>query len=452
MSYVSQKQVLDALRPIIDPDLHQDIVSLGFVKNLVIQGDKVSFDIELTTPACPIKGRFQREAEKAVSALPGVTDVAVRMTSAKKRPPAEALQSSGALKQVGAIIAISSCKGGVGKSTIAAHMAVEIAQRGHRVGLLDADLYGPSVPTLFGIGPSEEVQVTPDKQLIPIERLGVKLMSFGFLLKDSPAVMRGPMVSQYLMQILHHTDWGGLDYLLVDMPPGTGDIQLTLTQSVPLDGAVIVTTRQALSLVDVARGILMFEKVKVPMLGLIENMSYVTCEHCDGKNAVFGESRSGSLQSRFGLETLAEIPIERQLNNVIRAYEPVSHFVQAANQVIRAVGKQALLQTETPEVRRDADGVTLIWPNGQETALDFKALRGLCSCALCIDEMTGEPLLDTTSISDDVAPEEITTLGHYAFSVRWSDGHASSIYAYERFRNLSPESGVQSPESVELKT
>jgi len=444
MSSVSQSQVLDAMRHIMDPDLHQDIVSLGFVKNLTIEEDRVSFDIELTTPACPVKDRFRRQAQEAVSALPGVAEVNVRMTAAKKQSPMEALQEGSTLKDVGTVIAISSCKGGVGKSTVAAHIALEIAQRGYRVGLLDADLYGPSIPTLFGIGPSENVEANSDKQLIPLERLGLKLMSFGFILKDSPAVMRGPMVSQYLMQILHHTAWGELDYLFIDMPPGTGDIQLTLTQSVPLDGAVIVTTRQALSLVDVARGILMFEKVKVPMLGLIENMSYVACEHCEGKNYVFGEGQSSSLQSRFGLENLAEIPIERQLNTAIHSYAPLSHFVDAADGVIRAVGKHGRLQSQVPDISRDLDAVTLTWPNGSRTTLGFKALRGSCSCALCIDEMTGEQRLDEGSIPENIAPEEITPLGHYAFSVRWSDGHASSIYAYDRFRNVSSKFKVQS--------
>ena len=441
MSHVSDKQVLDAMRHIVDPDLHQDIVSLGFIKNLTIAQGRVSFDIELTTPACPVKERFKRQALEAVSALSGVTDVDVRMTSVKKRSMMDELQAGSTLKRVGTVIAISSCKGGVGKSTMAAHIALEIAQRGYRVGLLDADLYGPSIPTLFGIGPSEGVQSNHEKQLVPLERLGLKLMSFGFILKDSPAVMRGPMVSQYLMQILHNTAWGDLDYLFIDMPPGTGDIQLTLTQSVPLDGAVIVTTRQALSLVDVSRGILMFEKVKVPMLGLIENMSYVTCEHCDGKNYVFGETRhNATLQERFGLETLAEIPIERQLNTTINTYTALPHFVAAADHVIRAIGKHARLQSQAPDISQGQDSVTLTWPDGQKMTLDFKTLRASCTCALCIDEMTGEPQLDEASIPEDIAPEDITPLGHYAFSVRWNDGHASSIYAHDRFRNVSPKS------------
>lgn len=440
MKTVTEQQVLDALKHIVDPDLQRDIVSLGFVKQLDIQQGEVSFTIELTTPACPVKARFQRQAEEAVSALPGVTQVRVQMGSQQRRSPMEAQQQDSALKEVGAVIAISSCKGGVGKSTIAAHVALEIAQRGYRVGLLDADLYGPSVPTLFGIGPSENVQANQRKQIIPLERLGLKLMSFGFLLKDSPAVMRGPMVSQYLMQILHHTAWGELDYLFVDMPPGTGDIQLTLTQSVPLDGAVIVTTRQALSLVDVARGILMFEKVKVPMLGLIENMSYVTCAHCEEKNYIFGEGAGTSLRDRFGLDTLAEIPVDPQLNGTIHHYPELPHFKEAADQVIRALGKQGRMQDRVPRIAVDRQAVTLTWPDGETTTLDFRTLRASCTCALCVDEMTGQQRLDEASIPADIAPEEVTPLGHYAFSVRWNDGHASSIYAYDRLKGQLTQS------------
>ncbi len=440
MKTVTEQQVLDSLRHIVDPDLQRDIVSLGFVKHLDIHQGEVTFTIELTTPACPVKDRFQRQAEEAVSALPGVTRVQVQMGSQQRRSPLEDQQQDSTLKEVGAVIAISSCKGGVGKSTIAAHVALEIAQRGYRVGLLDADLYGPSVPTLFGIGPSENVQANQRKQIIPLERLGLKLMSFGFLLKDSPAVMRGPMVSQYLMQILHHTAWGELDYLFIDMPPGTGDIQLTLTQSVPLDGAVIVTTRQALSLVDVARGILMFEKVKVPMLGLVENMSYIICAHCEEKNYIFGEGANSSLRDRFGLDTLAEIPVDPQLNGAILRYPGLPHFVEAADRVIRALGKQGRMQDQVPEIRVDRQAVTLTWPEGETTTIDFKTLRAGCTCALCVDEMTGQQRLDEASIAADIAPEEVTPLGHYAFSVRWNDGHASSIYAYDRLKGQLTQS------------
>lgn len=434
MSQITEQQVLDSLRHIIDPDLHKDIVSLGFIKNVQIQGGQVSFVIELTTPACPVKAEFQRQAEKAVRRIEGVTDVRVTMSSAPRRSPMEDLHANSPLQKVKTLIAVSSCKGGVGKSTLAAHIALELANRGFQVGLLDTDIFGPSVPTLFGIPVNEPLYTNPQKQLIPPSRLGLKLMSFGFLLKDGPAVLRGPIVSQYIMQLLHATDWGDLDYLFLDMPPGTGDIQLSITQSVRLDGALIVTTRQSLSLVDVTRGILMFEKVKVPILGIIENMSYVKCGSCSDRNDIFGESHVGSLKDRFGLDVLAEIPIEKQYNRMITAYRALPHFVEATNQVIRAVGRQSRMETTVPEITKDSHQVTLKWADGTTVSVDHRSLRASCACANCVDEITGEKRLDEGAISPDIAPEDITPLGHYAVSVRWSDGHTSSIYAYEMLK------------------
>ena len=434
MSQITEQHILDSLRHIIDPDLHKDIVSLGFVKNIRIEGQTVSFDIELTTPACPVKAEFKRAAETAVSALEGVSEVRVNMTSAKKRSPMETVQQNSTLATVKTIIAISSCKGGVGKSTVAANLALEIAQRGYQVGLLDADIYGPSLPTLFGIAPGEPMYQNQKGQLVPLQRLGLKLMSFGFLLEDGPAVLRGPMVSQYIMQILHNTDWGELDYLFIDLPPGTGDIQLSITQSVKLDGAVIVTTHQALSLADVTRGILMFEKVKVPMLGVVENMAYATCDHCNEKNYIFGDSKAGSLKERFGLDVLAEIPIQKEYNVTMTTYRPTPAFTQAADQVIRAVGKISLLESPLPEITHDQQKVVLTWSNGDTIQIEHKTLRASCTCALCVDELTGEKTLKESDIRADIQPLDILPLGHYAFSVRWSDGHSSSIYAYDMIK------------------
>ncbi|OGX25542.1 MAG: hypothetical protein A3D10_08480, partial [Omnitrophica WOR_2 bacterium RIFCSPHIGHO2_02_FULL_48_11] len=265
---INEQVVLKALSQIIDPDFNRDIVSLGFIKNMKLEGAKVSFDIALTTPACPVKSEFQRQAEQFVGAVPGIKEVKVNMTSQPFQRPATAQDVPDTLTQVRSIIAVSSCKGGVGKSTVAAYLAQELARRGFKVGLVDVDIHGPSIPTIFNLSKAE-VYVNEKKQFLPIVKNNLKIMSFGFLLGDAPAVMRGPIVSRYVQQILHGTAWGELDYLFIDMPPGTGDVQLTITQTVRLNGAVIVTTRQTLSLVDVARGILMFEKVEVPILGVI---------------------------------------------------------------------------------------------------------------------------------------------------------------------------------------
>src|SRR5277367_702590 len=249
------------------------------------------------------------------------------------------------LSKVKHVIAISSCKGGVGKSTIASALAWEMAKRGFKTGLLDADIYGPSLPSLFQLRDAK-VQSNEFKMLTPIEYKGLKLMSFGFLLGDAPAVMRGPIVTRYIQQLLFQTDWGELDYLILDMPPGTGDIQLTITQSIKLTGAVIVTTHHSLSLVDTARGILMFEKVKVPILGVIENMAYFTAPDTGKKYYIFGEQKAGALSLRFGVKTLTEIPILGELSGDMRAYQANGYIQKAADELLQAVGKIQSAQSD----------------------------------------------------------------------------------------------------------
>src|ERR1039457_415893 len=239
------------------------------------------------------------------------------------------------MKQVKHIVAVSSCKGGVGKSTIACALAWELSRMGHKTGLLDADIYGPSLPSLFQL---QDAQVVTNefKMIAPIDFKGLKVLSFGFLLGDAPAVMRGPIVTRYIQQLLFQTDWGELDFLILDMPPGTGDVQLTITQSIKLTGAVIVTTHHTLSLVDTARGILMFEKVNVPILGVIENMAYFVSPDSPKKYYIFGEQKAGALSKRFGVKTLVEIPILEQLSGDMRTYQSNPYIQKAADELIQA--------------------------------------------------------------------------------------------------------------------
>ncbi len=433
---LTEQDILKPLSQIIDPDLNRDIVSLGFIKNLVIKGGDVSFDIELTTPACPVKSEFQKQAEKLVGQMAGVKNVAVNMTAPERarQAPTELLDST--LKDVKSIIAVSSCKGGVGKSTIAAGLALTLAQRGFKVGLVDADLYGPSVPSLFKI-PQSKVFADEKNHIIPLQFGPLKVMSFGYLLGDSPAVMRGPIVSRYIQQLLHSTAWGNLDYLFIDMPPGTGDIQLTITQTVRLSGAVIVTTRQTLSLVDVSRGILMFEKVAVPMLGIIENMSYFVCDHCSKKHYIFGGSQSTDLESRFGLPTLAEIPILQSLTGTLDAQQTNPVMNHAVDQVIRALGRQQLISQDIPSVKFDKNQLNLEWRDGRKVSLAHRPIRLSCQCALCVNELTGERLLKEGNIPVDIQPKEIFPLGNYALGINWSDGHSSGIYPYKSLLKLA---------------
>ncbi|MBM3984582.1 MAG: Mrp/NBP35 family ATP-binding protein, partial [Planctomycetes bacterium] len=302
---VNAEQVLSALRAVQDPDLHRDVVSLGFVKDLGIDAGRVAFRLDLTTPACPVKDQLKAEAERVVRAVPGVTAVEVTLTASVRSPrPAGSV-----LPGVRNTIAVASGKGGVGKSTVAANLALALADSGAAVGLLDADIYGPSMPTMFGT--SARPQPAGEKSIHPIYAQGLKLMSIGFLIDpDQPMVWRGPMVHGALSQFLEQVEWGTLDYLVVDMPPGTGDAQLTLTQRAPLAGAVIVTTPQEVSLVDARKGLKMFEQVKVPVLGIVENMAFFTCDGCGKEHDLFRRGGGRRTAEALGVPFLGEVPLE----------------------------------------------------------------------------------------------------------------------------------------------
>ncbi len=434
---ITEKEILAKLTSIIDPDFNQDIVSLGFVKNIKVEEGNVAFDIELTTPACPIKAEFQQKAESAVKSLPGVGRVNVNMTSASRSQPVSSPElEKSTLKSVRSIIAVSSCKGGVGKSTLAATMALELAQRGFKVGLVDTDIYGPSVPSLFNLY-NVQIFVNAEQQFIPLEAGPLKLMSFGFLLGDAPAVLRGPIATRYIQQLLHNTAWGELDYLFIDMPPGTGDVQLTITQSCRISGAIIVTTKQTLSLVDVARGILMFEKVNVPMLGMIDNMAYFICDQCQKKHFIFGGNEQTRLEERFGIPVLAEVPILGELTQKIEKSMHNEYIKHAVDQSMRALGKLQITQKQVPAISFDDQMVTLKWEDGSALKVSNRDLRLSCSCALCVNELTGKKLLQPESLRPDIKPKEIFPLGNYAIGVNWNDGHSSGIYPYKNIREIA---------------
>jgi ATP-binding protein involved in chromosome partitioning len=304
--------VLAALRPIVDPDFGKSIVELGFVKNISIDGGRVAFAIELTTPACPVKAEFERQARERVAALPGVTQVDVTMTAHTRGRTAVAEPAGSepaALPGVRNVIAVASGKGGVGKSTVAVNLALALRETGARVGLMDCDVYGPSLPLLMG---TSGRPTAVDKKIHPLEKFGLSLMSMGFFLTDdSPVIWRGPMVHGLIRQFLTDVEWGELDYLVLDLPPGTGDAALTLTQQAPLSGAVIVTTANDLSLIDARKGLRMFQKVDVPVLGIVENMSYfVPPDLPDRKYWIFGQGGGRRVAKELGVEFLVEIPID----------------------------------------------------------------------------------------------------------------------------------------------
>jgi ATP-binding protein involved in chromosome partitioning len=358
MSAPSEAQVLDALRPIIDPDFNKSIVDLGFVKNIAIDADSVAFDIELTTPACPVKAEFERAARERVEAIEGVGRVAVNMT-AQTRSSVPTTDSD-VLPGVRNTIAVASGKGGVGKSTTAINLALALRASGAKVGVLDADVYGPSLPLLTGM---HERPTAQNRRIYPLEAYGLELMSMGFFLTDeSPVIWRGPMVHGLIKQFLTDVEWGELDYLVIDLPPGTGDAALTLTQMAPLSGAVIVTTSNDLSIVDARKGLRMFEKVEVPVLGVIENMSYFTPpELPDKKYYIFGQGGGRRIAEELGVDFLGEVPIDPLVveggdkGRPILVHAPDSPAAHAFEQLSASVVRKLAVMATTASPVADAN-------------------------------------------------------------------------------------------------
>jgi ATP-binding protein involved in chromosome partitioning len=307
---VSQSAVLEALQTVKDPDLHRDIVSLGFVKDLKIEGGHVSFKVELTTPACPVKEQLKAECLERVGSLPGVNRVDVEMTANVRGNRGSAEQAS--LPGVKNIVAVASGKGGVGKSTTAINLALALKTSGAAVGLLDADVYGPSMAMMFGL--TGRPGVNERRKIEPLVGYGVKVLSMGSLSEgDKPVIWRGPMVHGLLQQFLRDGDWGELDYLVIDLPPGTGDAQLSISQLVPISGAVIVTTPQDISLLDARKGLKMFQQMKVPVLGIVENMSFFVCSSCGHRHEIFRHGGGSRTAEELGVPFLGEVPIDPEV-------------------------------------------------------------------------------------------------------------------------------------------
>lgn len=305
MATVPDAAVLDALKAVTDPDLSRDIVSLGFVKNLTIVDGQVSFTIELTTPACPVKDQMRDQARSVVSALEGVTTVNVEMTASVRSAVSDTEKAP--IPGIRNIIAVGAGKGGVGKTTVSVNLAVALARYGGRVGIIDGDVYGPNVPIMLGI----ESQLESDgKKIVPAEKYGIRVVSMGFLTDgDAPIIWRGPMLHGIVRQFFQDVLWGELDYLVVDMPPGTGDVALSLSQTVPVSGAIVVTTPQKVSLSDSRRAVAMYRKLNVPTLGIIENMSYYICPGCDRESDLFGKGGGERMAEELEVPFLGQIPL-----------------------------------------------------------------------------------------------------------------------------------------------
>ncbi|MCE1189640.1 MAG: iron-sulfur cluster carrier protein ApbC [Ignavibacteria bacterium] len=314
MSKITRESVLNSLRKVNDPDLHRDLVTLNMVKNVSVEGNSIAVEVELTTPACPLKDKIKSDCYNSIKAdHPEADAIAVSMT-------ARVLGSAGSkvediLPGVKNTIAVASGKGGVGKSTVAVNLAVALAKQGAKVGLIDADIYGPSIPLMLGTNEQPKMVETPTgPKMIPVENFGIKLMSIGFLVEDNaPIIWRGPMASGAVKQFMSEVLWDELDYLVFDMPPGTGDIQLTLCQTIPLTGAIIVTTPQEVSLIDARKALKMFNRVNVPVIGVVENMSYFIAPDTGNKYDIFGNGGGEKLALENDTRFLGGLPIDPRI-------------------------------------------------------------------------------------------------------------------------------------------
>ncbi len=337
---ITKEAVLAALSKVQEPELHKDLVSLNMIRDLSVDGSRVSFTLMLTTPACPLRGQIEKEARAAVLALPGVTSLEMRVDS---DVPHDGRMRGLVTMPIRNALAVGSGKGGVGKTTVAVNLAVALAQKGARVGLLDADIYGPNVPTMLGV---ERLPPPAAQRLVPAQAYGVKMISMGLLVKPGqPLIWRGPMLNSAIRQFLSDVEWGELDYLIVDLPPGTGDAALSLAQALPLSGALIVTLPQRVSLEDASRGLQMFRTLEVPILGVIENMSYL--DLADGTRLdIFGSGGGEQLAQASRVPFLGKIPIDALVREGGDSGQPVviarpeSPAARALQQIAEAVAAQ----------------------------------------------------------------------------------------------------------------
>ncbi|MFC1558625.1 P-loop NTPase [candidate division KSB1 bacterium] len=313
---ITKEQVIEILKKVTYPGLSRDIISFGFVKDVIVKGSKVTVCIEITTKDSAVKDKLDSDIREVLSMDSEISDVItnISINSPKQQPVNEqqTVVQQDLVPQAKHKIAVASGKGGVGKSTVSVNLAVTLVSKGYKVGLLDADIYGPSIPTM--LTPKEDKIYTKDNKIVPLERNGLQYISIGFFLtKDTPLIWRGPMVIKAIQQLLEDVAWGKLDYLIIDLPPGTGDAQLSISQLLKLQGAVIVSTPQDLALIDAIKGVQMFLKIQIPVLGIIENMSYFLCPHCTERSEIFGHGGARKECERLNVPFLGEIPLNPEL-------------------------------------------------------------------------------------------------------------------------------------------
>jgi ATP-binding protein involved in chromosome partitioning len=354
MARVNEADVMRALSTVKDPDLGRDLVSLGMIEAVAIKGDAVSFTVVLTTPACPLKGKIENDCRQAVLAVPGVREVAIKMDArvVASRPG----QGKQNLPNIKNIVAVASGKGGVGKTTVAVNLALALSEMGARVGIIDADITGPNVPMMIGASGEPRAR---DNKILPLQAYGVKVISIAFFVPEGqPVIWRGPMVTGAIQQFFNDVDWGELDYLIVDLPPGTGDASLSLAQLIPLSGVVIVSTPQDVALLDATKSLAMFQKLMAPILGLVENMSYFVCPHCGERVDLFGYGGAERAAEELSVPFLGRIPINPEIRQggdqgvpILRG-NPECAESEAFREVARQVAQRISILTLGPTGKR----------------------------------------------------------------------------------------------------
>lgn len=463
MPSLSQDQVLEALSGVRNPDFGDEgIVSLGQVGDIRVCAPIVSVAINLPNVGSAAAGHLRQQARDALLSLPGIAraEVSVRATVPEsktarvggpgpaRRGPGPAPPTPSRPEGVRNVVAIASGKGGVGKSTLSANLAAALALDGARVGLLDADVYGPSQTTMFGR--DDRPKADEQRRLLPLEAHGVRFISMGMLSsKETPVIWRGPMASRLVQQFFSGVVWGELDYLLVDLPPGTGDVQLTIAQTAALAGAVIVTTPQAVARTIAEKGLRMFQPVQVPVLGVVENMDGFVCPHCAEVTHIFSRGGGESVARDLGLEFLGGVPLDPRVvvagdegvPTVIR--DPESPAASACRAIARRVSLavarvnqgQASGIAEAVDV---ADGAIAVrWADGGTDRLDFETLRNNCPCATCVDEWSGKRRSLTLLLPSNFGPRRLVPVGNYGVQIHWNDGHQTGIFSHQLLRRLA---------------
>jgi ATP-binding protein involved in chromosome partitioning len=445
------KEITDALATVTDSYFKKDIISLGYVKGMTIGKDTLRFSLRLPAPLMPGHDVIAKKCRDALKNVADIGEIEIKRDwEVQRLPSLNAPSTPNSLKGVKNIIAIASGKGGVGKSTVTVCIAEAFAKAGAKVGILDIDVYGPSVPNMVGLG-DHQLGGSQQGVLEPVEAHGMKIMSMGFLAtKDTPVVWRGPIASQLVQQFLGAVDWGDLDYLFVDMPPGTGDIQLTLSQSVPLTGAVIVTTPQEIAHTIAEKGLRMFQQVKIPILGIVENMAGFTPPGSDEVYHIFGEGGGTSAAEEFDLPLLGKITLRQDLREAMDA----GTFVEDENiksiasliavEAMMIVTNEELSPFSPQEMNLVNDGKTLIikWQDNVEHVISAFNVRLNCPCAHCVDEITGAKLIKEENIPPNVKILESTPVGRYGAKFSFDDpspGANSGIYTFTFLRQIGEE-------------